>query len=236
LEEAGFTIDDIPKEWDPFWSFWCDQVQPAVRQVTGRDDIWGVGLNMSATSADTWVGFYQFMIAYDADYVTPDGKLLLDDAKIRQKLAKAIDSYTAIFRKGCTPPDAMNWSTDDRNNKAFLAQTVVATPNGSLSIPNALKRERPDDYRNDMATVQWPLGPGGELFPIWGQVWPAVVFGGGGNTTTAKEFIRFLVNEGWLAHYLNFSGERVLPAMPKLLERRSGSTRTTGTTWRRSFR
>jgi multiple sugar transport system substrate-binding protein len=208
-----------------------------VRQVTGRDDIWGVGLNMSATSADTWVGFYQFMIAYDADYVTPDGKLLLDDAKIRQKLAKAIDSYTAIFRKGCTPPDAMNWSTDDRNNKAFLAQTVVATPNGSLSIPNALKRERPDDYRNDMATVQWPLGPGGELFPIWGQVWPAVVFGGGGgNTTTAKEFIRFLVNEGWLAHYLNFSGERVLPAMPKLLERRSGSTRTTGTTWRRSFR
>ena len=49
-------------------------------------------------------------------------------------------------------------------------------------------------------------------------MWPAVVFGGGGDTTTAMEFVRFLVNEGWLAHYLNFSGERVLPAMPKLLE------------------
>jgi multiple sugar transport system substrate-binding protein len=218
LEQAGFTLADIPKEWDPFWTFWCDQVQPAVRQATGRDGIWGVGLNMSATSADTWVGFFQFMIANDADYVTPDGKLLLDDTKIRQKLAEAIESYTAIYRKGCTPPGAVNWSTDDRNNKAFLAQTVVATPNGSLSIPNALKRERPDDYRNNMATIQWPLGPGGEPFPIWGQVWPAAVFGGGGNTTTAKQFVRFLVNEGWLAHYLNFSGERVLPAMPKLLE------------------
>ena len=30
----------FPKEWDAFWSFWCDRVQPAVREGTGRDDIW----------------------------------------------------------------------------------------------------------------------------------------------------------------------------------------------------
>ena len=30
--------------------------------------------------------------------------------------------------------------------------------------------------------------------------------------------MRFLVGEGWLAHYLNFSGERMLPPMPKLLQ------------------
>ena len=47
LEQAGFTLEDIPKEWDAFWSFWCDQVQPAVRKALGRDDIWGVGLPMS---------------------------------------------------------------------------------------------------------------------------------------------------------------------------------------------
>jgi multiple sugar transport system substrate-binding protein len=43
LEQAGFTLDDIPSEWDAFWSFWCDEVQPAVRRATGREDIWGVG-------------------------------------------------------------------------------------------------------------------------------------------------------------------------------------------------
>jgi multiple sugar transport system substrate-binding protein len=48
LEQAGFTLADVPKQWDAFWSFWCDRVQPAVRQATGRDDIWGVGLSMSA--------------------------------------------------------------------------------------------------------------------------------------------------------------------------------------------
>ena len=53
LEHAGFSLDDIPKEWDGFWSFWCDQVQPAVRRATGRDDIWGIGLSMSAEPADT---------------------------------------------------------------------------------------------------------------------------------------------------------------------------------------
>ena len=44
LERAGFTLADIPKEWEPFWSFWCDRVQPAVRKAIGREDIWGIGL------------------------------------------------------------------------------------------------------------------------------------------------------------------------------------------------
>ena len=47
LERAGFTLADIPKGWEAFWSFWCDQVQPAVRKALGRDDIWAVGLPMS---------------------------------------------------------------------------------------------------------------------------------------------------------------------------------------------
>ena len=54
--------------------------------------------------------------------------------------------------------------------------------------------------------------------PILGIVVPAVVFKGGRNTVLAKEFVRFLIAEGWLAHYLNFAAERFLPAMSKLLE------------------
>jgi multiple sugar transport system substrate-binding protein len=33
LARAGFTLADIPMEWVAFWSFWCDQVQPAVRKA-----------------------------------------------------------------------------------------------------------------------------------------------------------------------------------------------------------
>ena len=217
MERAGFSLDDIPKDWDGFWSFWCDRAQPAVRQAAGRDDIWGIGLSMSAVAADTQDQFLQFLAADDADYVTREGKLVIDDPEIRQRLVKAIDSYTAVYRKGCTPPDSVNW-TDAGNNKAFLAQTVVMTPNLSLTIPGALKRERPGDYSDNVATIQWPLGPRGESFPILSNTFAAVAFKDGPNVEAAKEFVRFLVAEGWLMHYLDFSGERMLPSIPALLD------------------
>jgi multiple sugar transport system substrate-binding protein len=217
LEPAGFTLDDIPGEWEAFWAFWCDQVQPAVRRVTGRDDIWGIGLSMAADSVDTSNQFDRFIAAYQAEYVTPDGRPVIDDPEIKRNLIEAIDSYTAIYRKGCTPPDSVSWDPTGNNN-AFHAQAVVMTPNNTLSVVNPLKHERPDDYYKHTATVEWPLGAGGKAFPDGGGFFAAAVFKDGANVETAKEFVRFLVAEGWLAHYLTFSGERMLPPMPKLLE------------------
>jgi multiple sugar transport system substrate-binding protein len=215
LVQAGFTLDDIPREWEAFWSFWCDQVQPAVRQATGRDDVWGVGLPMSAGADDTYQQLEQFTYAYEAEWVTHEGRLVIDDPEVRQRLIKALDSYTAIYRKGCTPPDSITWANVD-NNEQFHAQAVAMTLNHTLSIVNALKHERPEDYYQNSATVEWPLGPDGRAFAIVGYFFGPVAFKDGGNVDTAKEFVRFLVSEGWLAHYLDFSSERLLPAMPKL--------------------
>ena len=217
LEQAGFTLNDIPTGWEAFWSFWCDQVQPAVRRARGRGDIWGVGLSMSADSVDTSNQFDRFIAAYEAEYVTPEGRLVVDNPKIRRNLIEAIDSYTAIYRKGCTPLDSVAWDATG-NNEAFHAQAVVMTPNNTLSVVNALKHERPADYYEHTATVAWPLGASGKAFPDGGGFFAAVVFKDSPNVETTKAFVRFLVAEGWLAHYLDFSGERMLPAMPKLLE------------------
>jgi multiple sugar transport system substrate-binding protein len=217
LEQAGFSLDDVPKEWEAFWSFWCDQVQPAVRRATRRDDVYGVGLAMSVEAGDTIVEFHQFVDAYQADYVSRDGRLVIDDPEIRQKLIKALDSYTAIYRKGCTPPESLSWDGFG-NNRAFLERTVVMTPNLSLSIPNAFKSEHPDDYYKNTATIQWPLGPSGEPFPLQTLLYQAVAFARGAHVDTAKEFVRFLVAEGWLMHYLDFSGQRMLPSIPALLD------------------
>jgi multiple sugar transport system substrate-binding protein len=149
--------------------------------------------------------------------VTREGKLVIGDPDIRERLIKALESYTAIYRKGCTPPDSASWAAID-NNKAFLDYRVVITPNNTLSIPNALKHERPDDYYENTATIEWPLGPDGEAFPIRGAFYGAPVFKDGGHLAAATEFVRFLVAEGWLGHYLDFSGERMMPPMPKLLD------------------
>ena len=140
----------------------------AVRKALGRD-VWGIGLPMAAASIDTQNGIWQFIHAYEGDYVTRDGRVVIDDPEVRRKLIKAIDSYTAIHRKGCTPPDAVTWD-DGGNNQAFLAQAVVMTTNLSLSIPNALKGEHPDDYYKNSATIEWPLGSSGGPLPIIGPV------------------------------------------------------------------
>jgi multiple sugar transport system substrate-binding protein len=217
LQQAGFTLADVPREWEVFWSFWCDQVQPAVRQALGRDDVWGVGLAMSADAVDTENGFWQFVYAHDAEYVTRDGRLVVDDPEVRRRLVQAIDGYTAIYRKGCTPPDSIDWANSD-NNQQFLAQNIVMTPNMTLSIPNTLKATRPEDYYDSAATIDWPDGAYGQPLAIETSVQRALVFKDGNNVDTAKEFVRFLVGEGWLAHYLDFAGDRMLPPMPKLLQ------------------
>ena len=216
LEQAGFTLDDIPKQWEAFWSFWCDQVQPAVRKARGRDDIFGVGMAMSATF-DTSDEFEQFRQAYEANYVTREGKLVIDDPEIRRRLIKAMDSYTAIYRKGCTLPDAVAWDSRG-NNQAFVTQAIVMTTNPSLSIPNALRAERPEDYHKNAVTIGWPDGADGQPLAILTGIVSAALFKAGGHVPLAKDFVRFLVEDGWLAHYLDFSSDRFMPPMPKLLE------------------
>jgi multiple sugar transport system substrate-binding protein len=216
LERAGFTLADVPKQWEPFWAFWCERVQPAVRRATGRDDLYGVGLAMSVEATDTGDQFRQFMDAYETDYVTRDGRLVIDEPEVRARLAKALDSYTAIWRKGCTPPASVDW--DNRgNSRAFLERGVVMTPNPSLSILSALRATRPEDYYKDAATIEWPAGAHGQPLAIYTGSSEAAVFRDGGHTATAEEFVRFLVGEGWLAHWLDFAGDRNLPPMPALL-------------------
>jgi multiple sugar transport system substrate-binding protein len=199
LAQAGFTLDDLPKEWDAFWSFWCDQVQPAVRRATGRDDIWGVGLPMSVAAPDTDYEFFQFQLAYEAPWIGLNRRPQVDDPTVRAGLVKALDAYTAIWRKGCTPPESANWTNID-NNKAFLAQTVVMTPNPTLSIPAALRTARPDDYYQHAATIDWPDGANGQQLVIEGLIARAVVFKAGGKG--ARRRLRALPRRGGMARAL----------------------------------
>ena len=217
LEQVGLTLDDIPTEWDPFWSFWCDRVQPAVRKALSRDDVWGTGLPMSARAIDTRVSSTEFQVAYGALWASGDGRLQVDDPAVRAGMIQALDGYTEIWRKDCTPPDSVDWAGID-NNKAFVGQRVVMTINGTLSTTNLLKETRPDDYHDNAATIDWPSSRDGQPLPIYGVLTRGAVFAAGGHVDTAREFVRFLVADVWLAHWLSFAGDRMLPPMTKLID------------------
>jgi multiple sugar transport system substrate-binding protein len=185
LEQAGLSLAQVPKEWEAFWSFWCDKVQPSVRKATGRDDIYSVGMAMSAGSVDTEAGFGQFVHAYEADYVTRDGRLVIDEPAIRAGLVEALTAYTAIWRKGCTPPASVDWGGRG-NNEAFLAQAVVMTTNTTLSIPSALRATRPEDYTKSAVTLGWPDDARGRPLVIYSGFLEAAVFKAGEHQEVAQ--------------------------------------------------
>ena len=92
------------------------------------------------------------------------------------------------------------------------------TANVTLSIPNALRAERHEDYYKNTVTIEWPAGADGQPLAVQNALYAATAFKAGGSAPLAKEFVRFLVADGWLAHWLDFSAERFLSPMPKLLE------------------
>jgi multiple sugar transport system substrate-binding protein len=215
LEAAGLRVQDVPRDWATFWGFWCDKVQPAVRQATGRDDVYGIGAPMGPEAGDTNTSRGIFEIAHGLEHISPEGKPLYDDPAVRRGLIKAIEEYAAIYKKGCTPPDSTSWENPS-NNKAFLAQQVVMTFNRTLSIPAALLGERPDDYYKNTATIDWPMGPDGKPFYLFSDVYSVLVFRDGKQVQTAKDFLRFMLGEGRLQRYIEAVGGRFLPTMPAL--------------------
>jgi multiple sugar transport system substrate-binding protein len=92
------------------------------------------------------------------------------------------------------------------------------TPNETLSIMNKMRESRPDDYTRNAATVEWPNDTAGRPLVIFGEIYRAVVLKSGRDPALARDFVRFLVEDGWLAHYLDFARDRVLPPMTKLID------------------
>ena len=87
----------------------------------------------ASTPRDSFYSFLTFMDAYDVKLVDDDGKLLVDDPKVRQGLIGALTDYTAPYLKGCTPPSSTSWKDPD-NNVAFHNKTTLMTHNATISI------------------------------------------------------------------------------------------------------
>src|SRR6266576_2547693 len=132
LNTAGFKESDIPTGWKDYWSFWCDKVQPAYRQKSGTRN-YATGFPMGVDSSDSFFSFLTFMDAYNLKLVDDNGKLLVDDPKVKQGLASALRDYTEPYVKGCTPPSSTSWKDPD-NNVAFHNKTIVMTHNFTISI------------------------------------------------------------------------------------------------------
>jgi multiple sugar transport system substrate-binding protein len=213
LEQAGFKQSDIPDTWKEYWSFWCDKVQPAYRKATGTRGF-GIGMPMGVESTDSFQSFLTFVDAYNVKLVDDDGKLLVDDPKVKEGLVAALKDYTDPYIKGCTPASSTTWKDPD-NNVAFHNKTTVMTHNFTISIaakwfedsinPTLTDEQRAAGkkaYEQLILTTGFPKKPDGTPMKYRASIKVGVIFTDSKNKPRAKEFVKFLLEEENLRPYV----------------------------------
>jgi multiple sugar transport system substrate-binding protein len=222
LADAGFKETDIPTGWKDYWSFWCDKVQPGLRQKTGQR-LFGIGMPMGVDSSDSFYSFLTFMDAYNVKLVDDNGKLLVDDPKVKAGLIGALKDYTDVYAKGCTPPSSTSWKDPD-NNVAFHNKTTVMTHNATISIAakwlddannETLTAEQraqaKKNYYELIRTAGFPNKPDGSKMVYRTAVKTGVIFEGAKNKKRAREFVAFLLQEENLTPYVEGALGRWFP-------------------------
>ena len=110
--------------------------------------VYGLGFQLNTTGNDSNSLFNSFLIANRGqDIVTNDGKLHLDDPKVREAVIKALTYPTTAYKEGFVPPGAINWNDADDNN-AFHAKQIVMDLDGSLSTEVAIIKKAAGLQRN----------------------------------------------------------------------------------------
>jgi len=222
LAEAGFKESDIPKGWKAYWDFWCDKVQPAHRSKTGKRT-YAIGQPMGVDSSDSFYSFLTFMDAYNVKLVDDNGKLTVDEPKVRLGLINALRDYTNIRTRGCTPPSSTSWKDPD-NNVSFHNKTILLTHNATISIAakwlddanNATlsaeqRAQAKKNYDELIATAGFPDKPDGSKFVYRAAVKTAVIFEAAKNKKRAKEFVTFIMQDENLQPYVEGSLGRWYP-------------------------
>lgn len=222
LETAGYKQADLPKGWKEYWAFWCDKLQPDLRKKTGKRDF-AIGMPMGVDSSDSYYSFLTFMDAYNVKLVDDNGKLLVDDPKVKEGLIGALTDYTTVYAKGCTPPSSTSWKDPD-NNVAFHNKTTVMTHNATISIaakwlddannaalPADQRATAKKNYDELIITAGFPNKPDGKAMQYRAAVKTGVIFSQSKNKARAMEFVAFLLEEENLTPYVEGSLGRWFP-------------------------
>jgi multiple sugar transport system substrate-binding protein len=222
LSDAGYKESDIPTTWKAYWDFWCDKVQAGHRSKTGKRT-YAVGHPMGVDSSDAFYSFLTFADAHNVRMVDDNGKLLVDDPKVKAALVASVKDYSDIRTRGCTPPSSTSWKDPD-NNVSFHNQTILLTHNATISIaakwlddannPNLTAEQRATakkNYDDNIATAGFPKKPDGSPMIYRAAVKVGVIFEGAKNKKRAKEFVAFVLADENLQPYVEGSLGRWYP-------------------------
>jgi multiple sugar transport system substrate-binding protein len=216
VEKAGYKVEDIPKTWDAYYSFFKD-VQKNLRKQ-GVRNVYGLGLNVTTNGVDPNNVFNYFVIAYGGqNLVTKDGRLHLDDPQVKEAVIKAMTYPATAYKEGFVPPGAINWNDADDNN-AFHAKQIVMDLDGTISTEVAvLSQGKKEDY-DDILTMGLALSNDGNPVPSHATNGTLLVPKGAKNVTVAKDFLKYIIQPKVNNERLKTGLGRNIPCMPSIVK------------------
>src|SRR5438067_6395192 len=216
VEKAGFNMEDVPKTWDAFYDFF-KEVQKKLK-AQGLRNVYGLGLNVTTNGVDPNNVFNYFLIAYGGqDIVTKDGKLHIDDPKVKEAVVKALAYPPTAYKEGFVPPGAINWNDADDNN-AFHAKQIVMDLDGTISTEVAvLSQGKKEDY-DAIVTMGLAQSNDGKPVPSQAGGLAMLIPKGAKNVDTAKDFLQHFIQPKVNNEYLKTGLGRSTPAMPSVVK------------------
>src|SRR5215469_7461606 len=213
IEKAGYTLEDLPKTWDAFYDFF-KEVQKKLK-AQGMRNVYGLGFQVTTNGNDPNFLFDYFLIAYGGQgIVTKNGKLHLDDPKVKEAAIKALTYPTTAYKEGFVPPGAINWNDADDNN-AFHAKTIVMDLDGTISTEIAVIHKE-EDY-NGIVTMGLPLSNDGKPVASLAGIQYGCIPKGAKNVAVTKDFLKYLIKPKVVNERLKAGLGRFLPAMPSVV-------------------
>jgi multiple sugar transport system substrate-binding protein len=216
VEKAGYKIDDIPKTWDAYYDFF-KEVQKKLR-AQGVRNVYGLGFQATTNGNDPNNVFNYFLIAYGGqDVVTKDGKLHLDDPKVREAAIKALTYPATAYKEGFVPPGAINWNDADDNN-AFHAKQIVMDLDGTISTEVALLSQGKKSDYDDVVTMGLALSNDGKPVPSQVVSGCSLIPKGAKNVEVAKDFLKYSIQPKVNNERLRTGLGRSIPAIPSIVK------------------
>jgi multiple sugar transport system substrate-binding protein len=191
IEKAGFKASDIPAKWDDHWKFFGEMQKPL--RAKGMRKVYALGLQITTVGPNDGNNvFTHFLIANGGEgIITPDGKLHVDDPKIREAAIKSVEVMTSFYKDGLVPPEALSWNDADDNN-GFHEKLFIMDFDGTLSTELAMIDDKQAFYhdmltlapkqKNDGTPMKTQINAGGGFIPK-----------GAKGVEVAKDFMKYFM-------------------------------------------
>jgi multiple sugar transport system substrate-binding protein len=217
VEKAGAKMSDIPPKWDDHWKFFA-QLQAPLR-AKGMRKVYTCGLQITTVGPNDGNNvFTHFLIANGGEgIITPDGKLHVDDPKVREAAIKSVELMTNLYKQGVVPPEALSWNDADDNN-GFHEKLFVMDFDGTLSTELAMINDKQAFY-HDMQTVAPKLKNDGTPMKTQINAGGGFIPKGAKNSEVAKDFMKYFMQPDVMNANLKGGLGRWFPTIHSVVEK-----------------